>query len=426
MKLYKNDSNGYIDNESAIEVSLEEALEIIENFPTEKEFDEQILGFINPMLKFDTIQFWRTKKDDWQIIVPILENNIYTHSLMEDHLTTRVVKKIITSFFNGQDWMNLCNFEKLPIKEETYHLLLKDDGKESINNPNEAGIVSLSEALKRVTEFPREKEFLGGFIGFSDQSRTQAIFFVRHSKDDWFINILELDEWSAEIYERDNLTIGEVKKIVKRFFKKPDGFSIKFDLKNLKSKATTNNIRYYLSTQFRFTVNYDGNSDCLDSVIKRDLQKEKIDLLNQAKNLSNEMILAISERSFNTANTLIEKIIDLYKKLLIKEETVGEFQSLRRNIEIEQEPNLLHDVREFLSVSENIKTELRLEKLRKLCSISERIEISIILEILEISQPRFMNLLMEIESKSIKIDGDQLKIISDNVKEFTEKLEKFW
>ena len=59
---FRNNSKESIDRETAKEISLEEALELIKFFSTREENADIFIGFINPMLKLDTIQFFRNKK----------------------------------------------------------------------------------------------------------------------------------------------------------------------------------------------------------------------------------------------------------------------------------------------------------------------------------------------------------------------------
>lgn len=108
MKYYKNDGKEYIDGRKPKEITLEVALQEIENIPFSVR--DNFIGFINE--KGETIQFPRYEKDNWLIDVPVFENGKFAYSLNCTDLTTEKVKEIVRRFFLDENWQSLCNLKK--------------------------------------------------------------------------------------------------------------------------------------------------------------------------------------------------------------------------------------------------------------------------------------------------------------------------
>jgi hypothetical protein len=106
LKYYKDDGKRSIDSNNSEEISLNDALKEIDNLPA---VEGNFIGFINE--KEESIQFLRFE-DDWLLDAPILKNGKFVFSLQDDDLTTEKVKKIIESFYLGQNWQSICNLTK--------------------------------------------------------------------------------------------------------------------------------------------------------------------------------------------------------------------------------------------------------------------------------------------------------------------------
>ena len=110
MKFFKSDKHGFVDDESPVEISLEDAQKEIEKLPTTEEYDDSFIGFVAD--SDETIQFIRGEKNSWMIDVPIIEGEEYVYSFRDSRLTTEVVKDIVKKFPND-DWKSLCNLKKI-------------------------------------------------------------------------------------------------------------------------------------------------------------------------------------------------------------------------------------------------------------------------------------------------------------------------
>jgi hypothetical protein len=108
MKYYKNDGKECIDGRKPKEITLEVALQEIENLPFTVR--DNFIGFINE--KGETIQFPRYEKDNWLIDVPVIEKGRFACSLNDSDLTTEKVKEIVKKFFLGENWQSLCNLKR--------------------------------------------------------------------------------------------------------------------------------------------------------------------------------------------------------------------------------------------------------------------------------------------------------------------------
>jgi hypothetical protein len=108
MKYYKNDGKEYIDGRKPKEITLEAALQEIENLPYTVR--DNFIGFINE--KGETIQFPRYERDNWLIDVPVFEKGKYAYSLNDNGLTTEKVKEVVKKFFSGENWQSLCNLKQ--------------------------------------------------------------------------------------------------------------------------------------------------------------------------------------------------------------------------------------------------------------------------------------------------------------------------
>jgi hypothetical protein len=107
LKYYKYDGKTQIDTTKPKEISLENALKEIGNFPTVR---DNYIGFVNE--EDGTIQFIKENDDSWLIDVPIKENDEYVYSLQDSDLTTEEVQTIVKKFFSGDDYQSLCNLSK--------------------------------------------------------------------------------------------------------------------------------------------------------------------------------------------------------------------------------------------------------------------------------------------------------------------------
>jgi len=107
LKYYKDDGKECINGTNPKEISIENALEEIETFPTT---EGNFVGFINE--KDETIQFHKNEGDAWVLDVPVVENGYFIYSLKDDDLTTEKVKSIVKKFFLGENWQSLCSLTK--------------------------------------------------------------------------------------------------------------------------------------------------------------------------------------------------------------------------------------------------------------------------------------------------------------------------
>lgn len=110
MKYYKEDGETYIDSGKPQDISLQDALEEVDNLPSDDEYVGNFIGFTNE--KGETVQFIRREEDSWLIDVPVLENNKYAYMLQDTDLTTKKVRDIVEKFFSGEDWKPLCNLKR--------------------------------------------------------------------------------------------------------------------------------------------------------------------------------------------------------------------------------------------------------------------------------------------------------------------------
>ena len=107
MKYYKDDGKEPINETTPREISIENALKKIDDFPTT---DSNFIGFINE--KDKTIQFHKDEEDAWVLDIPVVENGYFIYSLKDDDLTTEKVKSIVKKFFLGENWQSLCSLTK--------------------------------------------------------------------------------------------------------------------------------------------------------------------------------------------------------------------------------------------------------------------------------------------------------------------------
>jgi len=110
LKMWKDDGRNYIHPDNAIEITLEEMLNEIDNFPKGEGY---FIGLINN--NDEIIHFFRLGEDEesWGIDVPVQKENGDPIILGEDSLPKEKVKQIITKFYNGENWMNLCNLKEI-------------------------------------------------------------------------------------------------------------------------------------------------------------------------------------------------------------------------------------------------------------------------------------------------------------------------
>lgn len=91
------------------ETNLENALIEVDKLPNVNDYPKigNFLSFCKS--REETVQFIRNEKDSWLVDNPLFENGKCVSSLMEEGLSTELVKEIVKRFFEGQDWKLLCN-----------------------------------------------------------------------------------------------------------------------------------------------------------------------------------------------------------------------------------------------------------------------------------------------------------------------------
>ena len=108
MKYYKEDGKTSVGSNKPEEITLESALQEIDQLPDEEIVDDNFIGFINGK---ETVQFIRREKDNWFLDAPILENGKFSHSLQETDLTTEKVKNVVKKFYSEENWKSLCTLK---------------------------------------------------------------------------------------------------------------------------------------------------------------------------------------------------------------------------------------------------------------------------------------------------------------------------
>jgi hypothetical protein len=105
LKMFRN-TKKYTED---IDVSLETALKRIDEQPTEKQVENNFIGFHSEDDKDDLIQFIRIETDRWMIDAPIMVNGTYSKKTLQDaNLSTLTVKQIVSCFYNNKVWRHLC------------------------------------------------------------------------------------------------------------------------------------------------------------------------------------------------------------------------------------------------------------------------------------------------------------------------------
>ena len=107
MKMFLKTEKQFIDGNNPIEVTLDKALNYINEHPSDAECADNFIGFENEQGK--TIQFIKFEDGTWIIDVPVLKNGVYSYSEQNNDLNTLSVKEIIKRFNDNQNWRSLCN-----------------------------------------------------------------------------------------------------------------------------------------------------------------------------------------------------------------------------------------------------------------------------------------------------------------------------
>ncbi|MDY6778557.1 MAG: hypothetical protein SVU32_07870 [Candidatus Nanohaloarchaea archaeon] len=102
MRYFKEDGDELIPPSEAVKIGLDEALDEIQDMPTEDEYATNFIGFERDDT---TLQFLRKESDTWLLDVPITDESGYSHSLRQE-LSTQKVKQTVKRFFNGEDWQD--------------------------------------------------------------------------------------------------------------------------------------------------------------------------------------------------------------------------------------------------------------------------------------------------------------------------------
>ncbi len=93
------------------ELTIEQAMLVIDKHPAEDEFEGAFIGFVDD--NDDTLQFIRMELDSWLLDHPVVHGGEYHYSYQEDNLTTEKIKTILTDFFGGNDWKKHCKLQKV-------------------------------------------------------------------------------------------------------------------------------------------------------------------------------------------------------------------------------------------------------------------------------------------------------------------------
>ncbi len=102
MNMFKDSRKEFIDKRSSVKISVGDALQEIEQFPTVDQYRNGLIGFINNQGVI--IQFFRYDINDWLIDVPLLKATKPPYALQAEGLTTETVKKVVNDFFEGKNW----------------------------------------------------------------------------------------------------------------------------------------------------------------------------------------------------------------------------------------------------------------------------------------------------------------------------------
>lgn len=107
MKMFLNTGKQYIDGNTPISTTLGEAINRINQQPTDEVCEDNHIGFVNE--QGETIQFIRFSDGSWLIDVPILKDGVYSHSMQDCDLDIVKVREIVTRFSKDMNWRQLCN-----------------------------------------------------------------------------------------------------------------------------------------------------------------------------------------------------------------------------------------------------------------------------------------------------------------------------
>ena len=98
IKYFKDDGEECIDEDSPISITLKDALDVIDQFPTLDDYKGNLIGFYND--KGAGVNFIRREINVWLLDIPPQEgDDEFYVSLSDDTLSTEAVKEIVNSFF---------------------------------------------------------------------------------------------------------------------------------------------------------------------------------------------------------------------------------------------------------------------------------------------------------------------------------------
>lgn len=114
-------------NNSGLEVTISDAIKLIDKQPTKKKYAENFLGFSIDVFSGIEIQYFRNEENEWEIEIPILKNNHYKHSLHAIIKTIEVIK-ITSDFLNEKRLASLIKDhnedELISYFKESYNISL--------------------------------------------------------------------------------------------------------------------------------------------------------------------------------------------------------------------------------------------------------------------------------------------------------------
>jgi len=203
MKYFKNDRRVQISGESPVNIGLNEILEEFDQFPTNDEFEGGFIGIIND--KDETINFIRFEKNSWFLDFPILKNGVYSHSLQNEDITTKKVKKIITVFFKDEDWkteldLDSSKKEQLADKTKRRFETFKEVGDEGAVLM-ERGVLTKQEFIKKLEDFPCSTNDMSYGI-FAELSKPFVM--IKNSDGKWEVRLdFENPTMDVKIYENE-------------------------------------------------------------------------------------------------------------------------------------------------------------------------------------------------------------------------------
>ena len=220
MKFFKSSGVERKSFNSKKKVTLEFVLAEIDRIPsTEGNF----IGLIND--KNETIQFVKFKENSWLLDFPVIENDIYSYSLVEDDLTREKVKKIIISFFRGENWRTLCHLEKsdqkLRIQKNKRRMEffkeIEDKGAEMTSEE----VLTKKEFIERIETFPRSSNNTTfGIIA----ELSKPFLMIKNTNGEWEVS-LDYDNPNFDIGFNENIEglpdfkiINDIKKWVNENF----------------------------------------------------------------------------------------------------------------------------------------------------------------------------------------------------------------